>query len=84
MQRQRWCVAVFVVVAILGLAVLAGAGSSFPLPQGMVDLGSLDPPGSGDNFSNWSQALGINDLGQVVGATGVPGTDTWIPSLFVD
>jgi probable HAF family extracellular repeat protein len=83
MNRQRWYVAVLVAVAISGLAGAAGASvPSSPLPQGMVDLGSLDPPESGDNFANWSQAFGINDLGQVVGETGFPGSSGLHPFLW--
>ncbi|OGR07245.1 MAG: hypothetical protein A3K23_04705, partial [Desulfobacca sp. RBG_16_58_9] len=77
MKRHSWGILVLVVAAVLCLAALAGeagAGTPSPLPKGMVDLGSLAPPGSGNYWDNWSQAYGLNDLGQVVGGTGVAGT----------
>jgi probable HAF family extracellular repeat protein len=78
MQRQNWCVVLSVAAILLGLAILAGpagAGTDFPLPQGMVDLGSLQahgstPPGPYDT-TDFSYAKGLNDLGQVVGETNV-------------
>ncbi len=70
MTRATSCFVVFAAAVVFSLAGPAQAGAPFPLPQGMVDVGSLQAWGSlGDG--SYSIARGLNDLGQVVGDTAV-------------
>jgi probable HAF family extracellular repeat protein len=66
MRRQTWWAMVLSLGAILGPAGGAGA-VTWPLAQGMVDVGALSTNPADPADKGTSHARGLNDLGQVVG-----------------